>query len=86
MVSHCDASWLFLMLHFFILGELLDRHMQVFSTNSFFKGMTIPIPERMEPLKSKNQNISAQAMSFLEVRCCNLMSACCHLIEEKDAS
>ena len=61
--------------------------MQVFSTNSFYKGMTIYISERMEYLKSKNENISAQAMSFLEVRYCDLMSfACCHLIVEKDAS
>ena len=86
-VSHFDVSWFFLMLRIFILGELLDRHMQVFSTNSFFKGMTIPIPERMEPLKSKNQNISAQAMSFLEVRYWNLMSFACYPLRvEKNAS
>lgn len=48
------------------LGDLLPRHMQVFSTNSFFNGMTIPTPDRMEPLGQKVPHISAQAMSFLK--------------------
>ena len=28
-------------------GDLLPRHVQIFSTNSFFKGMIIPEPERL---------------------------------------
>ena len=30
-----------------ISGDLLPRHVQIFSTNSFFKGMIIPEPERL---------------------------------------
>lgn len=47
------------------LGDLLPRHMQVFSNNSFFKGLTIPTPDRMEPLEAKFPSISQQAMSFM---------------------
>ena len=32
---------------FLFLGDLLPRHVQIFSTNSFFKGMIIPEPERL---------------------------------------
>ena len=39
--SH-DDSWFL-----FISGDLLERHVQIFSTNSFFKGMIIPEPERL---------------------------------------
>lgn len=48
------------------LGDLLPRHMQVFSTNSFFKGLTIPTPDHMEPLESRfPSSIGAQALSFM---------------------
>ena len=30
---------------FFFTGDLLPRHMEIFSNNSFFKGLTIPTPD-----------------------------------------
>ncbi|KAL3872658.1 hypothetical protein ACJMK2_035873 [Sinanodonta woodiana] len=48
------------------LGNLLPRHMEIFANNSFFKGMTIPEPDRLESLEEKFPNISAQAMSFMK--------------------
>jgi len=48
------------------LGDLLPRHMQIFSTNSFFKGLSIPEPDRLEPLEEKFPNVHADAMSFMK--------------------
>ncbi|XP_076441746.1 cyclin-dependent kinase-like 1 isoform X2 [Babylonia areolata] len=48
------------------LGDLIPRHMQIFSTNAFFKGMSIPDPDRVEPLEEKFPNAAQQAMSFLQ--------------------
>ena len=42
--------------------------MQVFSSNAFFKGMTIPKPDRTEPLEEKLPTASHLAMAFLHVR------------------
>ncbi|KAK6187652.1 hypothetical protein SNE40_005631 [Patella caerulea] len=47
------------------LGDLTPRHMDIFSSNAFFKGMIIPNPERMEPLEEKFPNFSPNALSFL---------------------
>ncbi|XP_035672668.1 cyclin-dependent kinase-like 1 [Branchiostoma floridae] len=48
------------------LGDLIPRHQQIFSTNQFFNGLTIPEPERREPLEHKFPNISPQALSFMK--------------------
>ncbi|KAL5007998.1 hypothetical protein ScPMuIL_013579 [Solemya velum] len=48
------------------LGDLLPRHAEIFSTNIFFKGMSIPEPDRLEPLEEKFHNISSSAMSFMK--------------------
>ncbi|KAM8921724.1 cyclin-dependent kinase-like 1 isoform 2-T2 [Pelodytes ibericus] len=53
------------------LGDLIPRHQQVFSTNQFFSGVSIPDPENMEPLESRFANISPLAMG--------LMKGCLHM-------
>ncbi|XP_075469953.1 cyclin-dependent kinase-like 1 [Ascaphus truei] len=53
------------------LGDLIPRHQQVFSTNQFFSGVSIPDPENMEPLESKFPNISSLALG--------LMKGCLHM-------
>ncbi|XP_063296511.1 cyclin-dependent kinase-like 1 isoform X1 [Pelobates fuscus] len=53
------------------LGDLIPRHQQVFSTNQFFSGVSIPDPQNMEPLESKFPNIPPLAMG--------LMKGCLHM-------
>ncbi|KXJ21160.1 cyclin-dependent kinase-like 1 [Exaiptasia diaphana] len=48
------------------LGDLIPRHMQVFSANQFFRGLQIPQPTSREPLEVKYPNFSPQALSFLK--------------------
>ncbi|KAJ8308756.1 hypothetical protein KUTeg_013630, partial [Tegillarca granosa] len=48
------------------LGDLLPRHKEIFANNVFFKGTTIPEPDRMEPLESKFPGISQAAMDFMK--------------------
>ncbi|XP_048734552.1 cyclin-dependent kinase-like 1 isoform X2 [Ostrea edulis] len=50
------------------LGDLLPRHAEIFSNNTFFKGMTIPEPDRMETLEEKFPKISPMtpAMNFMQ--------------------
>ncbi|ELU01141.1 hypothetical protein CAPTEDRAFT_1740 [Capitella teleta] len=48
------------------LGDLLPRHIEIFSKNPFFKGLTIPEPESFEPLETKFPNITVEAMDFLK--------------------
>lgn len=48
------------------LGDLIPRHMQVFSTNQFFKGLQIPQATSREPLELKFPNISSQALNFMK--------------------
>ncbi|XP_074659231.1 cyclin-dependent kinase-like 1 isoform X2 [Tubulanus polymorphus] len=48
------------------LGDLIPRHMEIFSTNTFFHGLTIPEPDVMEPLSVKIPNIHPAAMDFLQ--------------------
>ena len=35
------------------LGDLIPRHMQIFKTNEFFCGLSIPDPGAVEPLEKK---------------------------------
>ncbi|CAJ0944243.1 unnamed protein product [Ranitomeya imitator] len=48
------------------LGDLIPRHQQVFSTNQFFSGVSIPDPENMEPLEQRFPNISSHALRLLK--------------------
>ncbi|KAM4690985.1 cyclin-dependent kinase-like 1 [Rhinophrynus dorsalis] len=47
-------------------GDLIARHQQVFSTNQFFSGVSIPDPENTEPLELKFPNISSLALGFMK--------------------
>nr|CAB3229502.1 cyclin-dependent kinase-like 1 [Phallusia mammillata] len=53
------------------LGDLIPRHKQIFSTNQFFHGLTIPEPDTREPLEKRYPNTNAQALHF--------MKACLHM-------
>uniref|UniRef100_A0A0B6ZKU0 cyclin-dependent kinase n=1 Tax=Arion vulgaris TaxID=1028688 RepID=A0A0B6ZKU0_9EUPU len=48
------------------LGDLISRHLEIFSNNAFFKGMTIPEPDRLEPLEERYPEMNAHAMNFLQ--------------------
>ncbi|XP_065051886.1 cyclin-dependent kinase-like 4 [Rhopilema esculentum] len=48
------------------LGELIPRHIQIFSNNQFFYGIPVPEPDRMEPLESKFRGTSSEALSFMK--------------------
>ncbi|MBN3291483.1 CDKL1 protein, partial [Polypterus senegalus] len=48
------------------LGDLIPRHQQVFSANKFFSGISIPVPENMEPLELKLPGLSYQALSLMK--------------------
>ncbi|GCB70396.1 hypothetical protein scyTo_0010773 [Scyliorhinus torazame] len=48
------------------LGDLIPRHQKVFSTNQFFSGVNIPVPDIMEPLEVKFPHISPQALHFMK--------------------
>lgn len=50
------------------LGDLLPRHQEIFSNNSFFRGLTIPEPDRVVPLEERFPNISHHALHFM--KCC----------------
>ncbi|XP_007886396.1 cyclin-dependent kinase-like 1 [Callorhinchus milii] len=52
-------------------GDLIPRHQQVFSSNQFFSGVSIPVPDNLEPLEVKFPNISLQALG--------LMKGCLHM-------
>ncbi|CAL8114218.1 unnamed protein product [Orchesella dallaii] len=48
------------------MGDLIPRHMQIFRTNEFFAGVTLPMPESREPLESKMPKSTArEAIDFL---------------------
>lgn len=48
------------------LGDLIPRHKEIFSNNSFFRGSCIPEPEQEETLEERIPMISSQALSFLK--------------------
>jgi len=47
------------------LGDLIPRHMQVFRSNEFFAGVTLPMPEVREPLEAKLKSIPKESLEFL---------------------
>ncbi|EDO49500.1 predicted protein [Nematostella vectensis] len=48
------------------LGNLIPRHIQIFSQNHFFRGLQIPEPTTREPLEMKYSHISTDALSFMK--------------------
>ncbi|CAG5132090.1 unnamed protein product, partial [Candidula unifasciata] len=48
------------------LGDLIPRHIEIFSNNAFFKNMSIPKPDRLEPLEEKYSTMSSLALNFLQ--------------------
>ncbi|XP_034249899.1 cyclin-dependent kinase-like 1 isoform X1 [Thrips palmi] len=51
------------------LGDLSPRHMQVFRANEFFRGVTLPQPDFVEPLENRlPKQAGAMAIDFLK-RC-----------------
>ncbi|XP_076823902.1 cyclin-dependent kinase-like 1 isoform X3 [Clavelina lepadiformis] len=48
------------------LGDLIPRHKQIFSTNQFFHGLTLPEPDTREPLEMRHPNVNPQALSFMK--------------------
>lgn len=51
------------------LGDLIPRHNQVFKSNDFFSGVSIPEPESIEPLRTKlPRTIDETAYDFVR-RC-----------------
>jgi cyclin-dependent kinase-like len=53
------------------LGELLTRHIEIFFNNPFFKGNSIPDPDRMESLDVKFPTVTVDALHFM--KCCFAM-------------
>ncbi|XP_012936798.1 cyclin-dependent kinase-like 1 [Aplysia californica] len=48
------------------LGDLIPRHLEIFSNNAFFKGMKIPEPDTQEPLEERYPGMGVNAMDFLQ--------------------
>ncbi|CAL8302274.1 unnamed protein product [Boreogadus saida] len=48
------------------LGDLIPRHQQVFSSNQFFSGVSLPEPLDVEPLEQRYAQVSHQAMSLMK--------------------
>ncbi|XP_038066536.1 cyclin-dependent kinase-like 1 [Patiria miniata] len=47
------------------LGDLIQRHMNIFSTNAFFQGLPLPEPKVLEPLDLKFHDLP-DALKFLK--------------------
>ncbi|XP_071961963.1 cyclin-dependent kinase-like 1 [Antedon mediterranea] len=48
------------------LGDLIPRHIQIFSTNQFFQGLQIPEPKSQEPLEVKFPRLPNALLTFLK--------------------
>ena len=59
------------------LGDLTPRHMEIFKDNSFFKGLSIPTPDKTEPLDTKFPTYLPQVVSFMKVS--GHSQACVHI-------
>ena len=60
--------------------------MQIFKSNQFFYGLTIPEPESMEPLPHKLPRGDAQTIDFLQVSIQNIPNSPKHLWHFKNTS
>lgn len=59
-----DVDQLYLMKR--TLGDLIPRHMDIFRSNQFFRGISIPECDRREPLELKYSTASKEALSLLK--------------------
>jgi cyclin-dependent kinase-like len=48
------------------LGDLTPRHMEIFKDNTFFKGLTIPTPDKTEYLDNRFPTYAPQVVSFMK--------------------
>ncbi|KAI3354021.1 hypothetical protein L3Q82_018581 [Scortum barcoo] len=48
------------------LGDLIPRHQQVFRSNVFFSGVSIPEPDTTEPLEKRFHGVSPHALQVLK--------------------
>uniref|UniRef100_A0A8B9HBR2 Protein kinase domain-containing protein n=1 Tax=Astyanax mexicanus TaxID=7994 RepID=A0A8B9HBR2_ASTMX len=48
------------------LGDLIPRHQQVFRSNVFFSGVSIPEPDTMEPLEKRFHGASPHAIAVMK--------------------
>lgn len=51
----------------FNLGEIIQRHLQIFRSNQFFRGMNIPESDETISLQQKLPNSSPAIVDFLMV-------------------
>ena len=51
------------------LGDLIPRHMQIFKSNEFFCGLSIPDPGTLDPLEGKLAKgpAGAEGVDFMKV-------------------
>ena len=51
------------------LGDLIPRHMQIFKSNEFFCGLSIPDPGTIEPVEKKlpRELAGAEGVDFMKV-------------------
>ena len=49
------------------LGNIIPRHIQIFRSNQFFRGVAFPEPEDVIGLRRKLPNVSAMIVDFLQV-------------------
>ncbi|XP_030237918.1 cyclin-dependent kinase-like 1 [Gadus morhua] len=59
------------------LGDLIPRHQQVFHSNVFFSGVSIPEPDTMEPLEKRFHVVSPHALQVM--KSCLVMDPCLRL-------
>lgn len=65
------------------VGDLIPKHVQLFSSNEFFAGITIPRPDRIEPLTEKfPPNIDQQALDVIK-KCLDKVCNCCHSFSDE---
>lgn len=59
------ASYLFIALYLFISGDLIERHVNIFRSNQFFRGINIPECSRMVSTEQINVTIT---LSFIGIK------------------
>jgi cyclin-dependent kinase-like len=51
-----------------VTGDLIPRHMNIFKSNEFFYGVSLPQPDVLEPLENKlPRQSNSHVMDFLKV-------------------
>jgi hypothetical protein len=49
-------------------GNLIDHHVRTLMNNPYYRGVTIPEPDSMEPLEKKFPYVSENSINFMKVR------------------